>query len=145
MTVTGRDVKPNDTFSGLARHMSIERLMAFSGGPLKNAPNWPSVNVHTDFRYAQGTGVPKPCASGTQYLGHVTSLLVDLFGVEWLTYGDMEFKLIKMVLVDSTITPYVRVRHREECADKIRLELDVWVEDQDGDAVLTGTATAHVS
>ena len=72
-------------FAGKLKKMSWERLWAFSGGSFNQA-GWPKKNIHTDTEFAKSMGLPTVGASATQYLGHITELMIDLFGEEWLNH-----------------------------------------------------------
>ena len=145
LSLVGKDAAVGDVFKGPPKRVSLERMQMFSGGPLSNVPNWPSVNVHTDVAFAKATGVPKPCASGTQYQGYMVSFMLDLFGENWLLDGNLEIKLTKMVLVDDTITTKVKIASKDDAAHgAVSYGLEIWSENQLGEAVVTGTATATV-
>ncbi len=145
MSVIGKDTAVGDEFVGMAKKVSLERMQMFSGGPLSNAPDWPSVNVHTDPDFAKATGVPRPCASGTQYQGYMVSFMLDLFGEDWMLDGSMQFKLIKLVLEGDTITTKVKIISKDEAADgAVTYGLEISSDNQDNEAVVTGTAAATV-
>ena len=145
MSRIGKDAAVGDVFDGAARKVSLERMQMFSGGPLSNVPDWPSINVHTDLEFAKATGVPRPCASGTQYQGYMVSFMLDLFGEDWMLDGTMQFKLIKLELEDDVITTKVKVASKEEGDDgSVTYGLEIWSDNQDDEAVVTGTASATV-
>lgn len=145
MSAVGKDAAIGDIFEGMSRKVSLERMQMFSGGPLSNTPDWPSINVHTDPDFAKATGVPRPCASGTQYQGYMVSFMLDLFGEAWMRDGTMEFKLIKLVLQDDVITPKVKIMAKEEGAGgAVTFGLEIWSDNQDGEAVVTGNASATI-
>lgn len=145
MSRLGKEAAIGDVFEGASRKVTLERMQMFSGGSLSNVPDWPSVNVHTDRDFAAATGVPRPCASGTQYQGYMVSFMLDLFGEDWLQGGNMQFKLIKLVLEDDVITTKVKIASKEESEDgAVTYGLEIWSDNQDGEAVVTGTASATV-
>ena len=79
-----KDTKEGQEFDGQPKKISWERLWTFSGGPFANT-GWPKKNVHTDLEFAKECGLPSVAASGTQNQGYVVQLMVDLFGVKWLS------------------------------------------------------------
>ena len=85
------DTKEGETFSSPAYTLSIERLLAFSGGPI-GAPDWPAKNLHTDMAKAKDAGLSAPIASGVQYEGYLIRLLTDAFGEAWFTGGSLNVK-----------------------------------------------------
>ena len=135
---------PGTTFSGPARRVSLERIWAFSGGPLA-AEGWPARNLHTDASIAQASGLPTVAASGPQYQGYLIGLLVDLFGSRWLEGGTMDVKFVRLVPAGAVITPEAVLRRCERVDDRIVYEFDVRCVDADGELVLVGTATATLA
>jgi acyl dehydratase len=127
-------------FAGHPRRITEARLLTFSGGPLTN-PDFPRKNIHTNLEFAQSTGVPTRIASGTQYQGHLFTLLIDLFGETWLSEGTMAVKMTDIVREGDTVTAKAKVTAAEPSADGTLVTMDVWSERQDGATVLAGTAT----
>ena len=127
-------------FTGKPKKMSWERLWTFSGGPF-NQPGWPKKNLHTDTEFAKSMGLPTVGASATQYLGHMTELMIGLFGEEWLRHGKMrKIKFIKLVADGAVLTSKARVVSKKTEGLKIRYDLSISVENQNNDEVLIGSA-----
>jgi len=104
---------------------------------LKHPPRRrPRVNIHTDRAAASRAGFAAPIAGGEQTIAVAMQLVVDTFGERFLRGGGFEVALIKPVVFGDTIAAHARIARAEED----RLELDVWVENQHGVQVLTGTA-----
>ena len=131
---------PGAEFAGTPRNITEARLLTFSGGPLTN-PDFPRKNIHTNLEFAQSTGVPTRIASGTQYQGHLFTLLIDLFGDGWLSNGTMAVKMTDIVREGDTVTAKARVTATEPADGGTLVTMDVWSERQDGATVLTGTAS----
>jgi hypothetical protein len=134
-----QEVKEGTTFVGKAKKVSWERLWAFSGGPFSHA-GWPRENIHTDSGFASSCGLPNVAASATHFQGYVIELLVDLFGVEWLSYGTMDVKFINIVNHDDTLTPRADVTSKETQGGVTRFVMNVCCENQRGSKVLVGSS-----
>jgi len=131
-------------FAGKPKKMSRERLWTFSGGPF-TAQGWPKKNLHTDTEFARNLGLPTVGASATQYLGHMTELMIDLFGDEWLRHGKMSnVKFVKLVADGDELTSKAKVVSKEKEDRKIRYHLSISVVNQNGDDVLIGSATGWI-
>jgi acyl dehydratase len=132
-------------FFGQPKKMSWERLWTFSGGPFI-PQGWPKKNLHTDTEFARNLGLPTVGVSATQYLGHLTELMIDLFGEAWLKHGKMsKVKFVKLVADGDTLTSKARVVSKEREGSKIRYSLTISVENQRGEEVLVGAASGFES
>jgi len=133
-----------EVFIGRPKIVSWERLWAFSGGPFR-AVNWPARNIHTDLEYAAACGLPsRVAASATQFQGYVVELMIDLFGVEWLSLGTMDVKFIRTVNRGDTLTSTAVVKSKEANDSATRFTMGVDCRNQLDEAVLVGTATGAV-
>ena len=145
MAFIDKDTPVGHRFVGKPKKMSWERIWAFSGGPLA-FQEWPKKNLHTDPEFARSLGLPTICVSATQYLGHMVELMLYLFGEAWLRNGKMtNIKLPRLVKDGDVITSKARVVKREESGSGIKYDLEIIVENQDGEKVLVGQATGVVS
>ena len=86
-------------------------------------------------------GFAAPIAAGEHTIAVVMQLVVDTFGERFLQGGAFEVALIKPVFYGDTIAAHARISR----AERTRLELDVWVENQHGVQVLTGTARVRAA
>lgn len=137
------DTKEGEVFEGKHKKISWERLWAFSGGAFTNI-GWPKRNVHTDPEFAKECGLSTVVASGTQIQGHVVQLMVDLFGVEWLSHGTMDVRFIGAGALENILMVKAVVKSRETEADLTRFVLEVWVENQQGEKILNGSISGIV-
>jgi acyl dehydratase len=130
-------------FTGRPRHLTLARALALSGGPF-DAPGWPARNLHTDIKIANEVGLSAVVASGTQSEGYLVGLLVELFSMAWLKYGELDIRLPHSVHVGDIITPKVRLDSRSDTDRGAMIALNVWCDNQDGKQVLVGTARCIV-
>jgi len=90
-------------------------------------------------------GLRTAIASGTQFEGYVVQLMIDLFGVQWLSHGTMDVKFTGPVEVDDVVVAHALVIKKTHDSGVTRFILDVWVENQRKEKVLVGTATGAAS
>ena len=140
MPIITRNTPEGQEFSGNLKTLTEDRVCAFSGGFPKGA-RWPNKNIHTDPQSARACGLPAPAASGSMSEAYLTELMVDLFGVGWLTGGRMQLVFIRMVEIGDGITARATVHSRQDEGSSLRFVLDVWCENQHGVKVVVGTAT----
>ncbi|MBI4192261.1 MAG: MaoC family dehydratase [Betaproteobacteria bacterium] len=131
------------TFDGPVRRMSIERLLAFSGGRFSE-PGWPARNLHTDAAKAAEAGLARPIASGLQPQGHIIRLMLDLSGEAWSRAGSIRLRFRRPVYVGDSIRARARLTDRTADSQAIVYTLEVWSERQDGEIAVTGSATCRI-
>jgi acyl dehydratase len=128
------------THVGPPRTLTLPRVLAFSAG-LIGEPGWPQQNLHTNTDIALEAGLPAIIASGTQFEGHLVDFLITLFGVAWLSAGELVIRIPRSAHVGDTVRPVVRVTSIAGDAGARVVELEVAMENQRGEHVLSGTAT----
>lgn len=124
-------------FTGARKRVSEVRLRAFSGGAFDSAV-WPARNIHTDLSAAKGVGVAAPVASGAQTQGYLIELMITLFGIEWLNGNRMKVTFTAPVHPGDMVVPKAAVKSKHIEKDGVRLEFDVWLENQRGEKVVVG-------
>ncbi|HBE44894.1 MAG TPA: hypothetical protein DDW17_05420 [Deltaproteobacteria bacterium] len=136
-----KDTEIGQEFAGKPKKMIWERVWTFSGGVF-TSQGWPKKNLHTDIEFAQNLGLPTVGVSATQYLGHMAELMIDLFGEAWLNHGRMSnVKFIKLVVDGDMLVSKAKVVGKEQEGSTVKYVLDIYVENQNHDKVLVGTAT----
>lgn len=143
MAIITKDIKEGHEAFGKPKTLAEARVWAFSGGRF-NAPGWPAKNIHTDLEFAKNCGVQTRAVSATQYMGHLTELMIDLLGEKWFNHGKMSLKFIAIVDVGDRLVSKAIVRSKEKESGGIRFNLDVWCENQHGNKVAVGTASCLV-
>jgi acyl dehydratase len=137
------DTKIGAEFAGKRKTISEARVLAFSGGRF-GAPGWPAKNIHTDLDFARSCGLQTRSVSGTQFMGYLIELMVDLFGESWLSHGKMELKFISIVDVEDSLLTKAVVTSKEPEGSGTRVVLDMWCENQHGNKVAVGTAAGSI-
>ena len=123
--------------------MSIERLLAFSGGPYA-LDNWPARNLHVDPEKAAEAGLPAPIASGLQAQGHIIRLMIDLMGDAWCRSGTLQSRFRRPVFVTDCIQAKARLAARKTEAHVTYFTFDVWCERHGGEVAVAGTAACAI-
>jgi acyl dehydratase len=123
--------------------MSIERMLAFSGGPYA-LENWPARNLHVDPHKAAEAGLPAPVASGLQAQGHIIRLMIDLLGDAWTHGGTLQSRFRRPVFAGDCVQAKAKLTGRRIEAGVTHYTFDVWCERQDGEAAVLGTAACAV-
>lgn len=131
------------TFSGHVCDLSLDRILAFSGGFLSE-PNWPHKNLHTDLDKAREAGLPDLIASGNQSIGLLTSLMVEIFGMLWFSHGTLDLKVVKSVYANERVQAKAVVTDRRTIDHAVVLSLDARCENQHGETIVIGTATCRL-
>jgi acyl dehydratase len=100
--------------------------------------------LHSDDRFTtEIAGYPSVFAHGMLTMGMTGRVLTDWFGVECLTNYGVRF--VKQVWPGDTLTATATVTAVREEEGTTLADLTVETKNQDGDVVLSGTATARVS
>lgn len=141
MSLRAMDV--GSTFEGRVREISLDRILAFSGGFLSD-PDWPHKNLHTDLAKAQDAGLPDLIASGNQSVGILVELLIEIFGSAWFTEGVLDLKIVNSVYSGDTVQAKAVVKERCEQGSAVDVVLDAWCENQNGVKVITGDAVCRL-
>ncbi|MFC2016239.1 hypothetical protein ACFLUF_00825 [Chloroflexota bacterium] len=107
--------------------------------------DWPETkNRHTDYAAAQQEGKPAPFAMFNHLSQIVGSMLVKFFGTGYLG-GTFSGKAVKICYVDDVLTTRMIVTDKVVEGDKMRIILDVWIEDQNGEKIIVGNASGMVT
>ena len=138
-----RAMEVGSLFEGRIRDMSLDRILAFSGGFLSDH-DWPHKNLHTDLAKAQDAGLPDLIASGNQSVGILVELLIEIFGPSWFTRGVLDLKIVNSVYSGDTIQAKAVVTERREQDGAVDVMLDAWCENQNGVKVITGDAACRL-
>ena len=100
--------------------------------------------LHSDEKFAREVaGYPGIFAHGMLTMGMTGRVLTDWFGVEGLaSYG---VRFVKQVFPGDTLTATATVTAVRDEGGQRLADLEVSTVNQDGDVVLTGTATARLA
>jgi acyl dehydratase len=101
-------------------------------------------NIHTDDEVARKAGLPRALAQGRYPVGYLSEYLFAFFEKGWIQGGRLDVSLVKPIFPGDTITIRGVVRDKVQEGRFIRIMLDVWLENQNGEKATVGTASGLV-
>ena len=102
-------------------------------------------NIHTDDAFARNQGLPAVIADGMMMTNWCSDMMVQHFGMDYLTRGELRTKFIKPVYLNQTVHVRARVLSADPTESGGRAyALDVWCEDENGVKVTDGSARVEV-
>jgi len=105
---------------------------------------WPHKNIHSDAEAAKAEGLSAPVGSAPTFFALVTRAMMTCFGEGWVVGGRLSVKMIKSVYAHNFVTAKGVLAKKEAEGDSVRYIFDVWVENESGEKVVVGTASALV-
>ncbi|TAK79964.1 MAG: hypothetical protein EPO20_30345 [Betaproteobacteria bacterium] len=115
------------------RAFTLERMRLFSG---------PRDNIHTDPVVARASGLPAPIASATQSVGHVCDLMLEHFGMNFLSRGDVDLKMVQPIVAGDVLSYKAIVVESEATNVGTRYTLELRASNQRGELVALGRAVS---
>ena len=103
----------------------------------------PPRGIHDDKDAARKAGFVAPIAGGEQTIAVMAQFLADNFGMRFVRGGRIEVSLTRPVLFGDTLTSHVKIISAD--ANSNRAELQIHVENQRGEQVLTGSAAVRMN
>ena len=133
MSIATRDMQIGQEIPSLVKKA---RLTPPSGG-------YPWGSPHNEA-YAKSIGFKGPIIAGSIALAYVSESMLNLFGEGWIRGGKLEVSFIGGVVDGEKVTVKGVVRDILPEESAIRLLLDVWMENEEGQKVIAGTASGLV-
>jgi acyl dehydratase len=99
-------------------------------------------NIHTDDEVARRAGLPRAVAQGRYPIGYMSERALAFFGRGWLEGGRLDVTLVKPIFAGDAITVCGTVVDRVPEDGATRVVLELWLENQAGERVTSGTASA---
>ena len=128
-------------FAGVPYLLDTAAAQAYERGLKHPRRRGSRINIHTDRAAASRAGFAAPIAAGEHTIAIAMQLVVDTFGERLLRGGGFEVALVKPVFFGDTIAAHARIAR----AEHDHLEIDLWVVNQHGAQVLTGTARVRTA
>jgi acyl dehydratase len=102
-------------------------------------------SIHADPALAESWGLGGAVAQGGHMVAFLNEAMLRRFGDGFLHGGDIAVSFVKAVRSGDTVT--ARIAPLEETSEGTgkRVHCDVWLENQVGDKVVVGTASALVA
>jgi acyl dehydratase len=120
----------------LSKKITTEQMFVFSFG----VPN-----IHTDPATASKAGLAGPIAQGLMSSAYISQLLVNFFGPDWFGSGWTSHAFVKPVSAGDTLTVHGKIQNKQAEAEGIRLIVEVWCRNQEGELTTIGCASALVT
>lgn len=105
---------------------------------------WPHRNIHSDPDAARAEGLSEPVGSAPTFFAMITRAMMTCFGEGWVVGGRTSLKMIKPVYARNFVTARGRLIEKQPAGDRVRYVFDVWVENEQRQKVVVGTASALV-
>ncbi len=132
-TPAHRDLPVGFELEPVVRTISLEKSRIHEG--------WPAIRTrHCDYEAAHATGTPAPIANGGQVALVLGELFIKFFREGYIG-GTLSFNLIRPTQLDDVLTARGVITDKRPEGDRVRLDLDVWLENQNGDKILVGKAS----
>src|SRR5215510_12098060 len=122
-------------------HISSERIAIYSRYVFGGRD---TRNIHTDDEVARRAGLPCAVAQGRYPIGYMSERALAFFGRGWLEGGRLDVTLVKPIFAGDTVTVCGTVVGMLPVNGKTRIVLDIWLENQAGERVTSGTASGLV-
>ena len=116
---------------------------AYHDGIERPARRRPPRGIHDDKDAARKAGFIAPIAGGEQTIAIVAQFIADNFGMRFVRGGRIEVSLTKPVLFGDTLISHAKIISVDPNVN--RAELQIHVENQRGEQVLTGTAAVRIN
>jgi acyl dehydratase len=135
-TPASRDLPIGFAIASGVKKITLDKSRIFQG--------WPSArNRHTDYAAAQATGLREPNVNGAQSAEILGELFIKFFGTGYLG-GTMSINFLGFVLPNDELTARAVLVDKRPEGERVRLVLDIWLENERGQKVLAGTASGLV-
>jgi acyl dehydratase len=136
------DIEVGAQLVPLVKRMTLQKMRWFSGG--EGRAN--KLNLHTDAASAEReTGMKQPFASGRISMGYGCELMSRFVGLDVFSHtGTIDFKFIKPVMPEDTITVHGRVAEVNSVPEGTLVTVEIYCENQKGEKTAVGTGSAIV-
>ena len=110
---------------------------------LMGSRHWGRRNpIHWDPVTSANHGLKAPIATGMMSSAYLAETLVNFFGAAFFENATMEGKFIKPICAGEVITTRGIVRERIPEGGKVRLRVELWAENEEGEVKTVVEATA---
>ena len=141
--------KVGDELEGPVRTITPTRIEWYDSAMLSAATNelrQVGSNIHTDVEFAKSEGFATANADGMMSTNWCSQMLVDAFGLDYLTAGELRTKYIKPVNLGVPLRVRGRIKAATRQANGNTLyDIDVWCEDPQGAKLVDGDAKVEVA
>jgi acyl dehydratase len=100
--------------------------------------------IHNDQEAAEREGLKAPIAVGPQVAALIFRMMRSAFRQHWIIGGRCSLTFRRITPADAFATAHGVLRSKTLEGDAVRLEFDVWVETENGEKSIVGSASALV-
>jgi acyl dehydratase len=112
---------------------------------LMGSRHWGRRNpIHFDPVTAANHGLKAPIQTGMMSSAYIAETCVNFFGEAFFRNATMEGKFVKPIYAGEVITTHGIVRESTPEGDGVRLKVELWADNEDGEVKTVVWATAHV-
>ena len=127
-------VQPGDDLPELVKHPTTRQLVQYAGA------QGDFYEIHYDQDYARSVGLPGVILHGLLKAAFLGQLVTDWLGER----GTLKSFEVSYRGIDAPGRPY-RCRGRVTSVAGVRVELEIWGEDPEGNRTTVGTAVAEMT
>ena len=136
MAIATKNVEAGQEIPPVRKEVTLERIRLYTG--------WTWRCIHTDWEWSEKAGLPAPIAQALMSHCYLSEMLTAFVGESWLKGGKLSLSFINYTLVGDTITAKGVVKEVVPEGDGVRLNMEVWCDNQRGKKVTVGTASAII-
>ena len=124
------------------RALTREKIIAYSED---SANHERGQSIHTDLELARSFGFPDLVAQALMSADYISELMTGRFERGWLLQGRLSLAFLRPSFAGDTLTAKAAKRGEQNEGAFIRHVYDAWCENQRGEVVTVGTASAVVA
>ena len=116
-----------------------------SYGNLYGWPDWArAYNIHTNAEAAAAYGLPEPNVGSPDQVAMLSNMMLAFAGPGWLVGGRFSLRWIRPMALTDFVTAKGRLVGKQIENENVRLECEVWVENQRGEKTVVGKASGVI-
>jgi len=135
------DSKRKGELAPIARTLTQERMTAYSED---SANALRGMSIHVQPEAAKKAGFDTTVAQGLMSADYINQMMTALLAKEWFENARLSLAFLRPALCGETLTANGRLPEAEAEGAVVRRVYEVWCENERGEAVTAGTATALV-
>jgi acyl dehydratase len=136
MAIATKETPVGAQLPSLLKIIKLENLRLFT--------MWTNRNMHTDWDIAKKSGLPAPIAQGLMSHAYISEMCTQFFGENWLKSGKIDVRFVNYTVPGDRIIVGGVVREKLVEGEAVRLECDVWCQNQTHAKTCVGTASCLI-
>ncbi len=135
MSISAREMEPGFDLPAFLKKAKM---------PISAETGYDGPVIHSD-EAARKMGYARGIVPGNTTIAYLSEMLTNFFGEGWVKGGKSSVSFIGPVYDGDELTCRGTVRSRASEGSSVRLVLDVWIENPQGEKVVVGTASGLVT